>query len=403
LEPFTTEHDNIWKQLEDGIDVEASSLQTKGWSLSYQHPKYAEVPEIHGMNVYKNFASTEKPLLEELRRQGANTDVVFTPGILWSHEPLIGMPFPFLVYEKLADLATQEVANICALGGATPAAFAPYNINQELARAFQTDRRLDLNAFLRSQSAKWVGENLAADLVKVWRHVDAAFRSFPIPIWIYAAWSVWYRLAVRPLIPNLEIISESDRAYYENFLLAAPHNRNRVDLRYDVGFDLIEPAAAALAVRHMDEDLFPEINTAIALLDGMFALAATEAATACLADQFDRLRALRCWFGTQRNVAAWVASVHGYLESATEKIRRECKTMLRHLVLDEIENTKALLRLWKTAKTNWMIVSAVGETTFIYGKNFGDLLQRKIELMAGRENDEPFIDPDFQWRVPEFA
>jgi hypothetical protein len=403
LEPFTAEHDYIWEQLEDGIDVEVSSLQTKGWSLSYKHPKYAEVPEIHGMNVYRKFDAKEKPLMQELRRRGAETDVVFTPGILWSHEPLIGIPFPYLVHEKLVDMSAQEVKTVCALGGATPPSFAPYNINQELVRVFQIDRQLDLNAFLHQQAAAWAGENLAGDLVKVWRHVDEAFRCFPIPVWIYAAWSVWYRLFVRPIIPNIEAISEEDRAYYEKFLLAPPHNRCRVDFRYDVGFDLMEPARARSAVQHMDEELFPQIDTAIALVDGMFALAKTDSAAACLTDQFDRLRALRCWFRTQRNVTAWIAGVHGYLESDDDKVKHDCRILLRQMVLDEIENTKALLDLWEIAATNWMIISEVGETTFIYYKNFGELLQRKIELMTGHENDEPYVDPNFQWRVPGFT
>ena len=47
-----------------------------------------------------------------------------------------------------------------------------------------------------------------------------------------------------------------------------------------------------------------------------------------------------------------------------------------------------------------MIVSTEGENTFLYGENFGDLLRRRIELMQGREDDEPHIDPDFMWRVP---
>jgi hypothetical protein len=403
LEPFTVEHDYIWEQLEDGIDVEVSSLQTKGWGLSYRHPKYAEVPEIHGMAVYSHFDSKEKPLMEALQRRGSNADVVFTPGILWNHEPLIGIPFPYLVHEKLVVMAAQDVKTVCVLGGATPAAFAPYNLNQELVRAFQMDRHLDLSAFLQDKAAEWVGENLASDLVKVWRHVDEAFRCFPIPIWIYAAWGVWYRLLVRPIIPNIEAISEEDRAYYEKFLLATPHNRCRIDFRYDVGFDLIEPARAALAVKCIDTDLFPQIDAAIALLDGMSASAIAETANACLLDQLDRLRALRCWFRTQRNVAAWVAGVHGFLESGDETVRRDCKALLHEMVLDEIANAKELLRLWETSTTNWMIVSAVGESTFIYYKNFGELLQRKIALMAGRENDEPCVDPNFQWRVPGLA
>jgi hypothetical protein len=73
------------------------------------------------------------------------------------------------------------------------------------------------------------------------------------------------------------------------------------------------------------------------------------------------------------------------------------------MVLDEIENTRDLLNLWETSTTNWMILSAVGETTFIYYKNFGEQLKRKITLMKGHENDVPYVDPDFQWRVPGFT
>jgi len=47
-----------------------------------------------------------------------------------------------------------------------------------------------------------------------------------------------------------------------------------------------------------------------------------------------------------------------------------------------------------------MIRSAVGETTFIYGDNFCELLERKLALMKGREDDEPHVDPNFMWRVP---
>jgi len=69
----------------------------------------------------------------------------------------------------------------------------------------------------------------------------------------------------------------------------------------------------------------------------------------------------------------------------------------------EIENTRDLLELWETTTVEFMAVSAIGETTLIYGENFGDLLRKKIEIMQGRENDEPYIDPNFMWRVPGFT
>jgi hypothetical protein len=403
LEPFWEEHDYIWKLLEDGVDVEVSSLLTKGWDLSYKHPKYEEVPQIHGTALYNKFVPSEKPLMEDLRAKGSNTDVYFVPEILGNHEPLIGIPFPKLVHEKLADMAREGVVTAAYQGGAVPRSFAPYNINEELMRAFQFDPALDLAAFLKRKAAEWIGPELAGDLVKAWELSDEAFRCFPIPIWIYSGWGVWYRLFVRPIIPNIEAVPERDREYYENFLLSTTHNRTKVDFRYDVGFDLIEPERAWLAVTHMDEDLMPMMKKILVLLEGMRAAATTEKARAVVQDQYDRMFALHCWYRTQRNVTAWVAGVHGYLESRDESFRKKCRTLLKAMVLDEIENTEQLIHLWETSSTNWMMISDVGETTFVYYKNLGELMKKKVALMRGHENDEPYVDPDFQWRVPGFT
>ena len=403
LEPFWAEQDYIWKQLGDGLDVEVSSLLTKGWKLAYQHPKYKEAREIHGTALHNRFVDEEKPIIEELRRMKSEADVYFNPGTIWNHEPLLGIPFPGLVYDKLMDLSKQGVTTPCFNGSATPQSFAPYNINQELVRAFQANAKLDLDAFLHEKATEWIGESLAGDLVRVWKHSDDAYRSFPLPIWIYSSWGNWYRLAVRPIVPNIEAISEKDRAYYEKFLLATSHNRCRVDFRYDVGFDLVDPAHAYHCMKLIDRDLFPELDAALKLLRQMKTKATTDAALACIEDTMDRMRGLWCWYRTQRNVTAWVAGVHGYLEAKNRRVKKESRRLLKEMVLDEIENTKELLKLWETSRTNWMILSDVGETTFIYYKNFGELLKRKIALMKGHEGNEPYVDPDFQWRVPGFT
>jgi hypothetical protein len=403
LEPFWTEHEYIWKQLGDGLDVEVSSLLTKGWDLAYKHPKQEEAREVHGTALHNRFVDAERPVIEELRKKKSDADVYFNPGILSNHEPLIGIPFPYLVHDKLKDMHRQGVATACCNGSATPPSLSPYNINQELVRAFQADAHLDLDVFLRRQATEWIGEALSGDLVKVWEYSDEAYRCFPVPIWIYSSWGVWYRLWIRPIVPNIEAIAEQDRAYYEQFLLATPHNRCRVDFRYDVGFDLLDPPHAHVCLKLIDRDLFPQMKAALELLKKMKIRATSDAAQACVDDLTDRMQALSCWYRTQRNVTAWVAGVHSYLESKDKKVRKESRRLLKQMVLDEIENTKNLLHLWETSKTSWMIVSGVGETTFIYYKNFGELLKRKIELMRGHENDEPYVDPSFQWRVPGFT
>jgi len=117
-------------------------------------------------------------------------------------------------------------------------------------------------------------------------------------------------------------------------------------------------------------------------------------------DQRDRLRALRCWLRTQRSTAAWIAGVPGYLKAQDETVRTERRQLLREMVEQEIENTRDFLELWETSSVHFMVVSTEGENTFMYGENFGDLLRRRIELMEGRGDDEPYIDLDFMWRVP---
>ncbi|HUI10496.1 MAG TPA: hypothetical protein VL221_09225 [Bacteroidota bacterium] len=403
LEPFWEELDHIWKLLGDGLDVEVSSLLTRGWELSYKHPKYEEVPQIHGTALFNRFADTEKPVMQELAAKGSRADYYFVPEILGNHEPLMGIPFPRLVHEKLAAMAHVGVEAAAYQGGPTPPSFVPYNINQEVVRAFQLEPAMDLASFMRRKAEEWIGPAMRDDLVRLWEMSDEAFRCFPIPIWIYAGWGVWYRLFVRPIVPNIEAIPEKEREYYEDFLLATTHNRTRVDFRYDVGFDLIEPERAWSALKHMDDDLIPAMRKILAHAEQMEKKASGAAEKAVARDQRERMIALMCWYRTERNVTAWVAGVHGYMESKDPAFRSKCRATLKEMVLDEIANTKDLIRLWETATTRWMMVSDVGETTFVYYTNMGELMKRKVALMQGHENDEPYVDPDFQWRVPGFS
>ncbi len=401
MEPFWVEHEHIMSRLDEGLDLEVSSLQGKGWGLSYEHPKFKEQVQIHTTALHNKFDAKEKPHIDVLAKRGINADVVSAPGIIWNHEPLIGITFPYLVHEKLADMQRAGVKNNGVLGGAVPEEFAPYNINQEVIRAFQSDHEMDLGELLARKAEEWAG-NAAPSALEVWRTVDDAVRAFPIPMWIYSAWGVWYRLAVRPIVPNIDAVPEKERRYYEKFLLATPHNRCRVDFRYDVGFDLLAPDRAWRAFDFMDKNVIPPIDKAMALLVEARNDASGAGPVEFIEDQLERVKGLRSWMLTQRNVTAWVAGVHTYLETSDPVRRTESRKVLHDMVLSEIRNAEDLLGLWNSSKRKWMILSAVGETTFIYYRNFGELLKRKIALMKGHENDEPYVDPDYQWRLSTF-
>jgi hypothetical protein len=400
IDPFGTEHDFIVNNLDEGIDLEFLSLISRDLKLNYRHPNYEDVQEIQNTVLHYKFIEKEKPLIREYNERGIGIDIMYTPDVLWNHEPLVGIPYPYLVYEKLVDMARNGVTSLCHQGGVTPPVYLDRNINQEVVRNFQLNRSLDLEELLIEIARKWVGENRAADLVTLWKLSDDTLRTFPIPVWLYTAIGVWYRLLTRPIIPDIEAVSEDDRAYYEDFLLATAHNRTRVDFRYDVGFELSTSQKAMKAMHRMNADLFPLMRKTLALSKNLLDNAPNDGAKIFFSDLYNRFTALNCWFRNQRNIAVWIAGVHGYLETEDEGDKRKYRALLHDMVLDEIENTKQLLELWKTTDKRWMYYSAVGETTFIYGDNFGDCLEKKIKIMTGRENDEPYIDPLFQWRVP---
>jgi hypothetical protein len=104
---------------------------------------------------------------------------------------------------------------------------------------------------------------------------------------------------------------------------------------------------------------------------------------------------------TLRNTAAWVYAVHDHLETGEAKKRRQDRVLLRSLMKSEIENTRELQRLWREAPIEWMIVSGTGETPFIYGENFPDLLEKKVRLMRKYGGAEPRVDPDYMFRLAD--
>ena len=248
---------------------------------------------------------------------------------------------------------------------------------------------------------RWVGPELARPLIDAWKLIDQAVSEFPeVPLygntWAYA----WYRLWVRPMVPDIERIPARERAYYEDYMIATANNPTLIDLRADVLWDLIPLELADRLVAQADRAVWKCLDHAIQLLRQTAETTAEPSARAVFDDQVVRARGLRCYWRTLRNTAAWVAGVHGYLEARDESAKSRRRSQARATVVDEIENTEALLELWDTGRTSFMPVLPCGEAFYMYGQNFGELLQRKLALMRAHVDDEPRIDPNFLWRMP---
>ncbi len=401
LEPFADEREHILNEISERIDVEGSSFLSRGYGSAYAHERYEDNETVQSTAHQVSFRDEEKDFIDFMKSKGSIAHTIYSFGSYLNFDPLLGIPFPWMIHEKLTAMRRVGAQHVINQGGIHPPSLAPWCVNREVVGLFQLDPNLDIDATLKTIAQKWVGEKYTDDLYKIWEQVQEAVRSYPtVGLYSFVGMN-WYRMWIRPIIPNIEAIAEEDRAYYEKYLLAPPHNPTRVDLNRDILFELGGPDTASKNVDRMDANVTPPLEQALNLISSVLEKAKTDPdAHRFFTDLSDRLRGLKHWFITQRNVQAWIAGVHGYLNATDETTKKQCRALLKDMVLSEIENTKELLRLWATSTTDFMLISDQGESVHQLGENFGDLLKIKIELMQGHENDEPYVDPNFIWRVP---
>ena len=396
LEPFKTEHDVLLAGMGDGLTVEAPSLLVRGYELPYAHPRYPEQTSAAGSLFHTDLVDEEADLVAAHRAAGFEPKLTYSVGSSFNTEPLLGIPFPAMLHRKLSAMRAAGVQAASAFGGLLDLEKTPYWPNPEVIRAAQFTPDVPVADVLRGAATRWAGDHAEA-LVGAWEAVEDAVSHLPIvPLYSFFGF-VWLRTWVRPLVPDIEAIPLADRAYYERFLVSTANNPAINDLGRDVLFDLITEESGRRMAGQIDDNVLPRIARALGLID---AAMDAGAGRAVFQDLRDRTEALRCWAVTQRNTCAWVGDVYGFLEADTEEARDGFRAGVQHTVDLDLENTRRLLGLWETAETEFMLVSGVGETSFVYGENVGDLLRRKLELTEAHRDHDPAIDRDILWRLP---
>jgi len=401
LESFYGEHDTIWSGLEDGVEVETASLVARGWDMPYTHPRYPDSKQINGGSVYQlQFAKREQALMADLEGRGSLAHFYCAVGPHQMFAPLIGIPYPCLTYRRLRLLWDNGVRHLSQIGGTFPPELVPWNVNHEVLRRFQLEPAAKMEEEIATLARGWAGDELAPVLFRAWKLAEEGMLAFPNISTLYSTIGfTWYRLWARPLVPNIEAIPREERAYYEDFMCTTPHNPNNVDLSRDVLFQLTTAEKSATDVERIDAGVWPPLDEAIALLESVAAKArAALGAPNVISDHLVRLKALRCWFMTQRNVAAWVAGVYGWMEAKTVATKRRHRGMLGDMMRKEIANSDALMGLLDSG-VEFMATTDMGETPLMHGRNLRELLKKRVALMERHMGDDPFIDHDYMMRM----
>jgi hypothetical protein len=314
---------------------------------------------------------------------------------------VLGVPSPWLTYDNLSNLVNESLN--CVSVAVDPPSTAPSDINRELLRAYQLGITNNPDEVVNEIATKWVGEKYKEKLIEIWKYSDQAVRNFPdVPLygtnWAFEMYRFW----VRPYVPDFDKIPESEREYYEKYTMAIFNNPHRVDFAKDVLWDLISIDQADEIVKQYDTKSKPALEKAIEL--SKLTVDETKedhSAYELFVDLRDRLLALRCYYRSLRNIGAWIAGVHGYLETNDKSEKGTRLKMVQEMMDNELQNARDLLNLWRSTKVNFIPINQYGESWHEYGENLGELIEKKIALMEKHGNDLPYIDPDFMWRMPK--
>ncbi|MFH1942185.1 MAG: hypothetical protein ABIL68_08765, partial [bacterium] len=359
------------------------------------HPRYPE-NAVNAGTVYQNqFDKKEIAQASALKDKDALAHFYFSVGPYAMFAPLLGIPYPRLTYQRLKMMRQNGVRHLAHSGGTCPPELVPFNVNHEIVRAFQFDPDMNIDKKIEARARAWAGDTFYKTLVQSWESTEEAVLAFPNTTPLYSTIGfTWYRLWIRPLVPNIEAIPQDQRVYYEDFMCTTPHNPNNVDLSRDVLFQLTTPEKCRRDVERIDRHLWAPLERAIQLLERIEEEAQQLGKPNVIHDQLVRLRALHSWFMTQRNVAAWIACVHGYMKTNNASNKNRMKRLLKEAMQKEIKNSMNLLDLLKT-DIEFMATTDMGETPLIHGSNMAELLQKRIKIMREHMEDEPFIDPKY--------
>ncbi len=397
LESFYGEHDVIWNGLGHGLDAEATSLVQRGWDMPYTHARYPDSRSFVGGSIHQlAFDPGERELAGELEEKSGHAHFYFAAGPNTMFAPLVGVPYPSLTLRRLRLLYENGVRYLAHLGGTHPPELVPFNANHEVLRAFQFDPGADPELVVARTARQWVGDEFADDLVEAWSHAEEAILAFPHVTPLYTTFGfVWYRLWARPLVPNIEAVPAEERAYYQDFMCTTPHNPNNVDLSRDVLFQLTTVEDCRKALERIDADVWEPLERALGVLEGCRERTRVVLGEGnAIEDQLVRLKALRCWLGTQRSVAAWIVGVCGYMQAASDIERAGCRRIVDEMIVQELENSKRLLALLDSG-VEFMASTDLGETALIHGRNLREILERRTALMVRHRGDMPWIDPAY--------
>jgi hypothetical protein len=344
---------------------------SKGVTLS--HPSGGSLLKYASGRGIENFARQDREL-------GVEPYAAVTVVAGFDAEPIIGVPAPGSLRQKVNDVAKLNVRRIFTLGGLFSPPQCPYDINQELYSELLRSDVPDVDAFLLRTAIRWCGGDAAAAraLLAAWKEADAAWAAWPKLSWYTAGpGQTQARWITRPLVPDIRKLTAHERSAWERALFTLPWDPGRWNIAFEGGIRFFDDATLDSAVKAFDGAMIPALERAVGLLDRRLP---------ALADQHDRLLGMLLRSRTDRNLFDAQVAINNYL------LKRGDPTAQRERLIAAIEkelrNTEEWIRLLSGTTVEFFHVASKEETPFLHKTPIEDLRLR-LEVMKAHAWDEP--------------
>ena len=357
---------------------------------AFNLPGYA----IQGIDLGTN----TQAVLQRAARAGRTCYVlnVFDYGM--DIDPILGLPLPFVAYDRLEEYRRQGVRHFVNFGGIVSPPAVRAVAGQEVFREYVTGQAGGREETVRRVAERLAGTAAAGPLVRGWRGVDDLMRQMPPTFGQrLGLLMVWRRFLVRPLVVAHEALGEEERAYFVKHTFLGTGDKGWTNFFWEANRPRFKWEDAPWMIAHYQQ-LIDRSTEAIAALTEAREAAGDEPARAFVETETQKVEVLRSVLTTLRNILRTQYLHDKYTEFYQDAFTDDWtvdRAEYLAAVQEEIVNTGALRAILQQARRPLIAQSKVDESTFIYGPDLSAQLQSKVAVMR---RHLPDVDRFFAWR-----
>jgi len=369
----------------DGISAICHGKYSHGGGLEDYYACYqygSKIDEVGYDKAREERVKDLKENIDTLRKYGRQAIVAFNaPLEQWFH-PLQYVPYPYQHLEILKIMYEMKIKDLFMYGRMTDPTLVPYDVNARAIQKYFHNPEKTPDDIVQSIAEEWVTEKHTSALIKAWKLCDEAVRKRPL--WLHA-FGYDTRFLPGPLVPDIDKVTEEERAYYYTITHA---NQETIPGAHFLNKLRRDENERSWMIKRYRSLVFPLLEKAEKILRGEIAKTTSAKIKDCLENQANYIYLFFLWQKCQYN---WLEAGR-YL--APGKGKPLIERSLVEIIDSEIKVTKRMIELLSGHLEHYIVVNSL-PNIHQRGPQFLQDLECRISLMKKHRNDkyQPVVDP----------